>query len=317
MVAAVQGAPDSPSDQRPVAIDLAALPGQARVILRLGGADVRRFLQGLLSADIEAGAAGEAHPAALLTVKGKIISEAIVLHGDEALSLAVPADRAAAVADELDRHIIMDDVTVTSADAVGCALVWPSALALAPAIACFRASYPAPGTLLVGPREALDAALATIPAATVDEFTRARVRAGIPAWGHEIQPDHFPPEVGFAAAVSYTKGCFRGQEPLARIHARGQVNRVMVRVRAEAAPIEATPLAAEARPEAGLWTSWAPGDGGEGVIGLAIVHRSVATPGTRLQAGAIAVEVTSGPLGDDPGVAGKGGAARVQLGRRP
>ena len=42
--------------------------------------------------------------------------------------------------------------------------------------------------------------------------------------------DTFPPEVGFVAAVSYDKGCYMGQEPLARIHARGQVNRVLVQV---------------------------------------------------------------------------------------
>lgn len=287
------------------------------MLLRLGGADVRRFLQGLLSADIDAAAAGEAQPAALLTVKGKIISEVIVLHGDDdALSLAVPADRAAVVADELERHIIMDDVTLTSADEVGCALVWPEAPAVASGLACFRARYPAPGVLLVGPAEALGAALAGLPRASDGDFTRARVRSGTPAWGREIRPDHFPPEVGFVDAVSYTKGCFRGQEPLARIHARGQVNRVMVRVRADAAPPEATPLAAVERPEAGLWTTWVADDEGSGVIGLAIVHRSVAKPGARLQAGEIAVEVTSGPLGDDPGVGGKGPAARVQLGRR-
>ncbi|MEZ4450007.1 MAG: hypothetical protein R3B09_11055 [Nannocystaceae bacterium] len=90
----------------------------------------------------------------------------------------------------------------------------------------------------------------------------------------------------------------------------------MVRVRAAAAPEAITTLSAESRADAGLWTTWIGDESGAGVIGLAIVHRSVALPGTRLQAGAIDVEVTSGPLGDDPGVPGKQGPATVTLGRR-
>lgn len=300
----------------PEFVRLHALPHGRRVLLRFTGADVRRFLQGVLSADVDAVLPGRAGPAALLTVKGKLVSEAIVLVGaDGAVALAVPAEVADAVASLLERHIIMDDVVLARDDAAVFALVWPALAAGAPGVELYATSYPAPGTLVVGPEEALTPALAGCVERDPSAWDRLRISAGLPAWGREVVPDSFPPEVGFVAAVSYDKGCYMGQEPLARIHARGQVNRVMVRVRAETCPSGPVDLAAPERPAAGRWTTWAPE--GEGALGLAIVHRSAARPGTLLQAPEVgAVEVISGPLGDDPGVAGKGKSAAVQLGRR-
>lgn len=285
-------------------VRLAALPHGRRVLVRLAGADVRRFLQGILTTDVDAVAAGQARPAAILTVKGKIVTEVIVLgRADGSLDLAIPAD----VADEaialLDRHIIMDDVTLTRDEAAEFAVTWPEPAA-GPAIESFQTSHPAPGHLTVGTAEALSGALAGGQEATPEAFERRRIEAGAPGWGREIAAGVFPPEVGFVAAVSYDKGCFMGQEPLARIHARGQVNRVLVRVSARTCPEGPVELAAPERPQAGRWTSWAPGE--EGAIGLAVVHRSAAVPGTRLTgAGGEEVTVTSGPLGDDPGVAGR------------
>jgi len=297
-------------------VDLADLPGQARALLRLRGPDTERFLQGLLSADISTMKPGESAPGALLTVKGKIISEVIVLRDEEGFALALPAEIHEAVTGDLDRHIIMDDVSLHPSTEDGLSLVWGvGELSMSGEVAVFKAIHPAPGLLVVGSAEDRRAVVRDIPAADGETFTRYRVATGTPAWGHEIRPDFFPPEVGFVAAVSYDKGCYRGQEPLSRIHSRGQVNRVMVRVQAQAAPADPA-LSAESRPSAGTWTSWAPRDGG-GVEGLAILHRSVAAPGQQLRAGEIAVEVTSGPLGDDPGI-GKASAApaTVKLGGR-
>ncbi len=299
-------------------VDLADLPGQARALLRLRGPDTERFLQGLLSADISAMKPGQSTPGALLTVKGKIISEVIVLRDDEGFALVLPAEIHEAVTGDLDRHIIMDDVTLHPSPEDGFSLLWgfvgdpPAGQGQAK---IFTAIHPAPGLLIVGSAEDRRAVVGELPSADVDTFTGYRVATGTPAWGHEIRPNFFPPEVGFVAAVSYDKGCFRGQEPLSRIHSRGQVNRVMARVRAEAAPADPA-LSAESRPAAGTWTSWAPKDGG--VEGLAVLHRSVAAPGQTLSAGDLRVEVLSGPLGDDPGVgkASKGTTATVKLGGR-
>ena len=194
-------------------------------------------------------------------------------------------------------------------------------LALEAGVWSFPVEHPAPGRLLVGPRVQLHAALAQLGSCEADAqaYTRWRLRHDRPAWGFEITPDRFPPEVGFVDAVSYDKGCYMGQEPLSRIHNRGQVNRVMVRVGAPAAPeVEDGPVAlheagGEQAKEVGSWTSWS----ADGSRGLAIVRRRHARPGTRLRAGELELEVQSGPIGDDPGGAGPAtGTATVSLGGR-
>ena len=298
------------------AVRLAALAHQDRRLLRFAGVDVRRFLQGLLSADMNAMRPGHGYPAALLTVKGKLVSDAIVLCGsDESIALAVPAEISGQVAALIDRHIIMDDVQMTEDPAQRFALVWPESPEPGPGVQRFATRHPAPGCLLVGEEAALEATLAGVPTADENAWNLHRVAAATPGWGHEITADSFPPEVGFVAAISYEKGCYMGQEPLARIHARGQVNRVMVQVQAATLPSGPVTLAAPDRPAAGRWTTWASSPAG--AVGLAIVHRSVARPGTMLAGEGVGpVEVCSGPQGDDPGVPGKQRAATVQLGKR-
>jgi tRNA-modifying protein YgfZ len=297
------------------AVRLDTLAHQDRRLLRFAGVDVRRFLQGLLSADIHAVRPGHAQAAAILTVKGKLVSEAIVLCGaDESIALAVPAEIADALLALIERHIIMDDVSVSLDPGQRFALVWPEFVGEA-AVDRYVTRHPAPGCLLVGEETALAAALAEVPVASENAWNLHRVAAAAPAWGHEITAESFPPEVGFVAAVSYDKGCYMGQEPLARIHARGQVNRVLVQVQAAVAPTGPVALASPERPAAGRWTTWASSPAG--AVGLAVVHRSVAVPGTMLTAEGIGpVEVCSGPQGDDPGVPGKQRAATVQLGKR-
>lgn len=296
-------------------VRLDSLPHHDRRLLRFAGADVLRFLQGVLSADVAAVKPGHAWPAALLTVKGKLVAEVVILQGkDGAIGLAVPTEVAEAVTSLLDRHIIMDDVTVALDAAARFALVWPEGPIAAEGVTAYTTHHPAPGCLLVGEPEALARAVHGTTEADANAWHLHRVAAAAPGWGHEITADVFPPEVGFVSAISYDKGCYMGQEPLARIHARGQVNRVMVQVKAEREPAGISSLAAPNRPEAGRWTTWATGP--HGVVGLAVVHRSCATPGTVLTSEVGPVEVSSGPLGDDPGVPNKGKQAPMQLGRR-
>ena len=301
------------------------IPGQARARVRLHGPDTHRFLQGTLTADLGTLRPGHAAAAGLCTVKGKLVTELVLLPGaQDEVHVLVPADRAQVLVEHFDRHIIMDDVEVEALGPVGAALVWddgdapPSVEpAEAAGVQAVVTRHPAPGTLLVGPPEAVRACVAGLPGAVAvdaEGFAARRIATASPGWGHELHEGFFPPEVGFVDAVSYDKGCFLGQEPLARIHARGQVNRVMVRVRAASAPtgtatetgVEAVGLASDERPDAGRLTTWAQGEGG--VDGLAVIRRALAEPGVRLRTTGdetIEVEVMSGPLGDDPGVAGR------------
>lgn len=299
---------------------LDAIPHQARTLVRVAGEDTLRFLQGLLSADVGDLTPGQLTAATLLTVKGKIISEVWLLAATaEEPWLALPQAIAAEVVQHLDDHVIMDDVEFEILDGRACAIAWgddlpaPSPTTDVDAVGVYACDHPLAGRVFVGPRDVVERALASVgQPAEPPRFTAARIAQGRPAWGHELRADRFPPEVGFVDAVSYDKGCFMGQEPLSRIHNRGQVNRVMVRVRLAAAlePGEPVELFSGDKP-VGELTSWT-----AALDGLAIVRRSVAEPGTTLRAGELAVEVVSPPVGDDPGGPGRQATATVALGRR-
>jgi folate-binding protein YgfZ len=77
---------------------------------------------------------------------------------------------------------------------------------------------------LPGAVEALDSGLE--PTLDADELELRRIEAGAPRWGHEIDDRILPAEAGLDAThVSFTKGCYPGQEPVARLHYRGHANR--------------------------------------------------------------------------------------------
>ncbi len=64
------------------------------------------------------------------------------------------------------------------------------------------------------------------PTVGADALERARIEAGIPAWGKELDEKVLPAEAGLDAThISFSKGCYPGQEPIARLHYRGHVNR--------------------------------------------------------------------------------------------
>ncbi len=278
------------------------LPHQHRKALRLHGPDTQRFLQGTVSADVAAAKPGQAVQATLLTVKAKIVSELIVLVRDEeTVDLLIPLDTFEAVETHLDRHIIMDQVEVSRQEDQVVAAVWGEAAPETGAPLRWACTHPVHGQLVVGTLAEVDAALDGVTRADAETFAAHRVEAGAAGWGFEVRPDFFPPEVGFVSAVSYDKGCYLGQEPLARIHARGQVNRVMVRVSIEGDATAPLPLSHADRPEAGTLTTVA------GNVGLAVIRRSFAEDGQKLSADGVPVTVISGPLGDDPGIAGRSG----------
>ncbi len=285
---------------RPVAVLgalLQNLPLQHRRVLRLHGPDTHRFLQGTVSADISKAARGHAVEATLLTVKAKIVSELIVLVQDEAtVDLLIPADTFEGVQTHLDRHIIMDEVEVSRREDMLVGAVWGEGLPEPTGELRWSCTHPVHGQLLVGTADEVAAALADVSVADDLAFSSHRVDVGAPGWGFEVTADRFPPEVGFVGAVSYDKGCYLGQEPLARIHARGQVNRVMVRVSIEGDAEAPLALAHADRPEAGTLSTVAGG------VGLAVIRRSFAEAGQMLTADGVRVTVRSGPLGDDPGI---------------
>jgi folate-binding protein YgfZ len=124
------------------------------------------------------------------------------------------------------------------------------------------------------------------------------VEAGFPLFGHDIGEDNLPQEVGRdAQAISFKKGCYLGQETVARIDALGHVNRLLcgVKFTADTVPAGGTTLVAAGK-EVGHVTSavWSPRL--KSALALAFVRRLHATAGTRLESEAGAAEVVTLPV---------------------
>ena len=110
-----------------------------------------------------------------------------------------------------------------------------------------------------------------------------RLEAGIPRFGRDFDSDNLPQETGLEEAVSYEKGCYLGQEVVARLHYRGQASRLMRGIVFDGdQPLDVgVTLLADDR-EAGRLTSVGRSPGLDRVIGLSILQRRATEPGTRV-----------------------------------
>ncbi len=271
--------------------------------LRVAGPDAAAFLQGQFSNDLRALTAspGEASYGLWLTVKGKVLADSFVLRaagaagGEDAFWVGSYFSPAAAIRARLESFIIADDVAIadeTEAWAglsiLDSATLLPPPVGLEDAVRVFRGRREAGGNLEVVYRVA-----AGVPAwlesalhgreVTAGELRRRRLAAGIPAVPEDLGPTDLPQEAGLEEeAISFTKGCYLGQEVMARLRSMGQVRRRLVRVAgAETEPPAApAPLFVAGRPAGELRSAAA--DGRSGWIGLAMVTRALVAPGTEL-----------------------------------
>ena len=182
-----------------------------RAFVRASGPDAVAYLQSMVSNDVEAVAPGGGTYALLLTPKARVIADLEVFRVDADLVLACPPQAAGDVLETLVRARFRKKVALDPADY---ALVWGDA-----DDALAELETPA------GVERLLAAAPAN-GAATEADWELARIEAGMPRFGHEFDGASMPAEAGLETrAISFTKGCYPGQEPVARLHYRGHANR--------------------------------------------------------------------------------------------
>jgi tRNA-modifying protein YgfZ len=150
-----------------------------------------------------------------------------------------------------------------------------------------------PGAELIGTPDAIDAALRTLveqgaSEVDADAYEALRIEAGVPRQGYDIDESTIAQEAYLDRdAVSFTKGCFVGQELVCRIDTRGHVNRQLRRLRADAPVARGAPVEVDGKP-VGTVTSSA------GTVALAMLRREVAAGSlvlVRAGAGEVAARV--------------------------
>lgn len=234
------------------------------VVVRLDGDDARTWLQGQVTADLSSLAQGEAAYALLLSAKGKIVSDMWVLATDP-WRIVLPRERADDAIARLERFLVMEDVELEREDRRILSVQGeiPSSLADDPrAIRVDR--WGAGVDLLVEPDEQRPEAMADAEA-----WDAARVRAGRPRIGKDFGDDTLPQEAGLKHAVSFSKGCYVGQEPVVMLEHRGKPPKRLVRFRAAQAT-EGQDVFSDGK-KVGRVTSVAPD--GDSVVGLALIAR--------------------------------------------
>jgi tRNA-modifying protein YgfZ len=177
-----------------------SITSRPRAFVRVSGPDAEDYLQRMVSNDVAALGAGDACDALLLTPKARIIAPLRVVRraADDFLVLTEP-ELGELVRSQLLRARFAAKVEIESEA---------------------HRSW-----IVLGGGEVLDER-PDGEDATEEEYERWRVESGIPQWGKELDDSILPAEAGLEAThIDFAKGCYPGQEPIARQHYRGKVNR--------------------------------------------------------------------------------------------
>lgn len=314
----------------------AALLARHRGRIVVSGRDRATYLQGLLTNDIPALTEGHGCYAAYLTPQGRLISDLLVYELGDVILLTLPLSTKDTVLAKLDQFIFSEDVQLGDvSDTFGSVVVVGPDAALAvnaligvdvatlaalpvhgnlrgtasgqPVIVLRVDDTGEPGFELLVPAEALDAVRALLMAAgavDADEATaeQLRIEAGVARFGADMDEETIPLEAGIEAqAISFTKGCYVGQEVIIRVLHRGhgRVARKLVGLTfdpAAAVPAPGTVLHADDK-EIGRITSSAFSPATGRPVALGYVKRDFVEPGTAVTtADGTSAQVTSLPF---------------------
>ncbi|HEV2492320.1 MAG TPA: aminomethyltransferase family protein [Terriglobia bacterium] len=302
-----------------------------RVKMCVAGQDRAAFLHNMLSNDIKRLAPGQGTYATLLDLKGHIVADLRVYCASDLFLLDTDADLVEKLVQTLERYIIMDDVAVERLSLGTLSVQGTRARELAETVFATRlppleefghASIDHAGAqarvvrssstgeegyeLWVEARGLVPLwesmcragqALAALPCGC-EALETLRIEAGIPRYGADFGEDTLPLEAGLLDALSFTKGCYLGQEIVERARSRGHVNWKLAGlvVESDGAPAPGEKLVAGDK-EVGEITSSCLSPTLGKVIALGYLRREAAEPGTELAlASGAAAQVTSLPF---------------------
>lgn len=269
-------------------------------ILRVRGPDAVDFVHRLSTQDVVAMAVGDARPAAFLTPKGKLETLAWIGRAADAVWIEAQGHEAARLAELLERYHFTEKLAIEPRPDWVCAqLVGPAAWAEVGATAAgvvveaesLRLAGECRGLRWVrwhGPRERLPQVVR--PELSGEQWQQLRIAAGIAWVGTDVDASNLGLEADIDDHVSTSKGCYTGQEIVARIHTYGHVNRKLVRVLLHGTPLPGAgaPLVDEDGDAVGRLTSVAP-LAVDRAVGLGFLPHELARSGVRLAVPGLAV----------------------------
>lgn len=221
-----------------------ALPLSDRQQLVFTGEDRARYLNGQTTNDVVKLEAGHAMHAAVCNAKGKMQGDIMIAHQGDRLLVDLPLSLADTLPLRLEKYIIADDVEILgpeieASDVTGFHLLGDTAPELAKETECYASSrFNQPGHDIWLPQ----ATTPPFPVATAAAAEWIRIQTGTPQWGVDIDENNLPPEAfSEHQTISYRKGCYIGQETIARIKSIGRVNKQLCLLQGTS-PLEALPL---------------------------------------------------------------------------
>lgn len=241
-----------------------------RDVLAITGRDRASFLQGMVTNDVLGLQPGQSCYAFHLDATGHVLADMHVLCLEDRLLLVTEPGMGAALGELLDGYLVMERAKITPVE-------YQHTLVLG--------SYTGEGiwyTHPLGTGILTEVPIAPGTAMASSELEARRIEAGIPRFGVDIDRRVLAPETGQQArAIHYRKGCYVGQEIVARIDARGHTNRALAKF-VLPAPVEPdTPVTLEGK-DVGRITSSAPAISGAGAVALGYLRHEHIAPGTVL-----------------------------------
>jgi hypothetical protein len=219
-----------------------------RGVLRLAGADSHKFLQGLVTSNVDKVREGAGIHAGLLTPQGKILFDFFVVADGDDVLLDIARDKAAELAKRLGFYKLRAAVEIAEAPTFAVAAVWGGS----PSLPDGTSAYPEPRLPELGGRVILPPGTSVsdlgCAAASQEEYHTLRIGLGVPEGGRDYAfGEAFPHEALFdqLGGVDFAKGCFIGQEVVSRMEHRGTARRRIVPVEGEG-PLTASGTSVEA-----------------------------------------------------------------------
>ncbi len=293
-------------------------------VIRVEGPGAIDCLQGLLTCDVVAPGDGAVLYGAMLTARGMIVADFTVLRDGPNAATLVGAPEVRSTILALLRRQVPPRLARVTDQTETVAVLWLAGPAVADALRRTQFDWPGePGrlvadrsgpeplvvarpaeqfpwpALLLGPPGALESAARRLQEGgategTLEDLEILRILGAWPALGREIDEKTLPQEVRFdeLGGVSYTKGCYLGQETVARVHFRGHVNRVLRGLVWRGAELPASDVRHDGKVVGRVTSGLTTGDAG---VALGILRREV-EPGATVQIGTVEALVVGLPF---------------------